>query len=298
MTGGGDEQPTPEEAFDVLAHELRFEILHELNAASDPVPFSALHDAVDVQDSGQFNYHLSKVVGPFVRKSDEGYRLSTAGKRAVGTVFAGEFSGEPLREVAPVPMEGSCHNCNTGLEAVFGESSVRVHCPSCGAVFTEPEIPPGALSGRDREQLPQVINRWVRRWLTSVDLGLCEYCDGRTTTTVCRPREAAAPPWFDADSDREVIVVYECKRCGHWTHSVISFAALVRPPLVSFYHDHGINLRERPLWALDLIERSQTSVAQETPLRVELSVTLDDETRAFVFDREMTLIDESTPAEG
>jgi hypothetical protein len=298
MTGGGDEQPTPEEAFDVLAHELRFDILRELNGASGPVPFSDLHDAVDVRDSGQFNYHLSKVVGPFVHKSDDGYRLSTAGKRAVGTVFAGEFSGEPLRDVEPVPTEGSCHECGTGLEAVFGDSRVRIHCPSCEVVVTEPEIPPGALTGWDREELPRMVNHWLRRWLTSVDLGLCEYCDGRTITTVCRPGEPAAQGWFEDDSELDTVVVYECQRCGHWTNAIVPFAALFRPPLVAFYYDHGINLRNQQLWALDLIEGSRTAVVQETPLQVELSITLDDETRRFVFDREMTLVEESTPAEG
>lgn len=295
MSESGDKQQSPAEAFDVLAHELRFDILQELNAADGPVSFSELQAAVDISDSGQFNYHLSKVVGPFVRKSDSGYRLSAAGKRAVGAVFAGELSGESLRDVEPVPTAGSCHDCETNLAVVVNESSVRVCCPSCEAVYTEPEIPPGTLADWDREELPTVVNRWTRRWLNSVDLGLCEYCDGRTSTTVYRSGEAAGPEWFDADSGPDAIAVYECERCGYATHGDISFAALTRPPLVAFYYDHGINLRKQPLWALGLPERSTVAVVQETPLRVELSVTLDDDTRTFRFDRELALVDESDP---
>ncbi|QRV14078.1 helix-turn-helix transcriptional regulator [Haloterrigena salifodinae] len=54
----------PEEAFRLLGHEIRVQILLALWRASDhALGFSELYDAVDVDDSGQFTYHLSKLEG-------------------------------------------------------------------------------------------------------------------------------------------------------------------------------------------------------------------------------------------
>ncbi|MCH7660071.1 MAG: helix-turn-helix transcriptional regulator [Euryarchaeota archaeon] len=75
------EEIPPEEAFALLGNETRVAIIRELGTADDPRSFSDLHAAVGVRDSGGFNYHLQKLVGSFVRRTDEGYELSGAGER-------------------------------------------------------------------------------------------------------------------------------------------------------------------------------------------------------------------------
>ncbi len=298
MSDGGTEHPAAEERFGRLAHELRFEVLQELNRADGPLTFSELREAVGVEDSGQFNYHLGKLVGPFVHKSGQGYSLSVAGKRAVGTVFAGEFADGYNLDDEPVPASGSCYSCDAALQVEFGESRLRLACSSCDWVYTAPEIPPGALAGVDREEIPGLIDRWSRRLLVSLDLGICEYCDGHVEGTVCQPGEQAAPEWFgEGEVTQDVILVYTCRRCGFSTHAVLPVVALTRPALAAFYHEHGIDLRSQPDWTLDLLVDPAVTVSQETPLRVTLSVTLDDETRVFVFDREAELVAEHTPTD-
>lgn len=296
MPDSGAEHPPAEEAFGRLAHELRFEVLRELNRAEGPLTFSELHEAVGVQDSGQFNYHLGKLVGPFVRKSEHGYSLSVAGKRAVGTVFAGEFASGYEFGDGPASAPGSCYDCGAALQVQFSESRLRLTCSSCDWVYTAPEIPPGALDGVDREAVPGLIDRWSRRLLISLDLGICEYCDGHVEGTVCLPGEEAAPEWFSvAKATRDVILVYSCRRCGFSTHAALPVVALTRPALAAFYHEHGIDVRNRPNWTFDLLVNPTVTVSQKTPLQVELPVTLDDETRVFVFDREAALVEERTP---
>ena len=49
----------------------------ELSAVAhpdDPRTFSELREAVGMRDSGQFNYHLDKLLGTFVRVTEEGLR--------------------------------------------------------------------------------------------------------------------------------------------------------------------------------------------------------------------------------
>lgn len=71
----------PGEAFAALGNETRLEILRALGDVERPLSFSALHDRVEMQDSSQVNYHLDKLVGHFVGKSEEGYSLTRAGRR-------------------------------------------------------------------------------------------------------------------------------------------------------------------------------------------------------------------------
>ena len=60
----------PDDAFELLGNETRVRILQTLGTADEPVPFSELHDRVGLRDSGQFNYHLDRLVGHFLQKTD------------------------------------------------------------------------------------------------------------------------------------------------------------------------------------------------------------------------------------
>lgn len=69
----------------LLGDQRRVAIVAEL-AAAGAVPgsattlrFSRLRDRVGVEDSGQFNYHLGKLCGRLVERTEEGYRLTPAG---------------------------------------------------------------------------------------------------------------------------------------------------------------------------------------------------------------------------
>ncbi|WP_227354497.1 DUF7347 domain-containing protein [Haladaptatus salinisoli] len=76
----------PETAIDALgtlASEHRIAILRELATADEPLAFSELRERVGIRDTGQFNYHLSKLRGRFVRETDGKYELGHAGERVV-----------------------------------------------------------------------------------------------------------------------------------------------------------------------------------------------------------------------
>lgn len=78
--------------FDLLSDETRLRIVSALAAyehahPDDPnIRFAALRERVDARDSGRFNYHLRKLDGVLVEKSDAGYRLTTVGRTVVALV--------------------------------------------------------------------------------------------------------------------------------------------------------------------------------------------------------------------
>lgn len=108
----------PAEAFAVVANETRLRILEALwNASERPVTFSELRRAVDMRDSAQFNYHLGKLTGQFVKKTDEGYDFHYAGKKVVRAVLEGSFNQDPVLE--PFEIDGVCIECGGRLEASY-----------------------------------------------------------------------------------------------------------------------------------------------------------------------------------
>jgi AcrR family transcriptional regulator len=79
----------------VLSNETRLAILPALWETYDPhaernaVPFSELRDRVGIRQGGQFNYHLEQLLGHFVRKGDDGYKLRQAARHVVQAVLSG-----------------------------------------------------------------------------------------------------------------------------------------------------------------------------------------------------------------
>lgn len=71
------------DALSALASEPRIKILRVLAESDEPLTFSDLREAIDMYDSGQFNYHLTELCGRFVRNTDRGYILGHAGERVV-----------------------------------------------------------------------------------------------------------------------------------------------------------------------------------------------------------------------
>lgn len=82
MSGPQITGETPEEAFSLVANETRFQILQALwEADATQQTFPDLRASVGIRDSGQFNYHLGKLIPEFVRQPDDGYELTYAGRQ-------------------------------------------------------------------------------------------------------------------------------------------------------------------------------------------------------------------------
>ncbi|MDY6764143.1 MAG: helix-turn-helix domain-containing protein, partial [Halobacteria archaeon] len=112
MTNEGDKTETmlsPDEAFNVLGNTTRVRILKTLGEADGSLSFAELRDKVGHDDPGNFNYHLSKLEGHFVRKTDEGYELQSAGERVIEAVLSGAMTETPVLE--PTQTDIICHHC-------------------------------------------------------------------------------------------------------------------------------------------------------------------------------------------
>ncbi|WP_435334129.1 ArsR/SmtB family transcription factor [Haloarchaeobius sp. TZWWS8] len=282
------------QAFALLGNETRVAILHELwrSLGEGPVSFSDLRERVGMRDSGQFNYHLTKLTDAFVRKTDDGYSLRFAGMAVVGSILSGHYEQAGFDE--PIPVEGACASCDGPLRFTYVDERATIDCADCGRGVSSASVPAGVFAGRDREDAPELFDRWLRAQVDRVAAGFCMACTGPTTPQVAAENPPSETP-AGTNSPQQPFVVYECARCNERVTSSVTEAVTRHPAVVAFHHEHAIDLRTEPTWALDWLHVPVEILAAD-PLRVAFDVTLDDETLRLTVDEDLVVLAEERRA--
>jgi hypothetical protein len=287
----------PAEAFAVVGDETRFDILKGLWEAPDhPVSFSDLRERVGTRDSAQFNYHLQKLTGQFVEKTDEGYRFRAAGRAVIQAVLSGSLNQDP--ELEPFAIEGECIDCGAGLRAYYEDEALHVECPECGRPHGGWEFPPGGLEGRSREEVMDAFDQRVRHLLCLTADGVCPACNGRTGSTVYYSDADPEDDSYGSLEDRDVTVAHECRRCGYEVTTSVGISLLDDAEVVAFYRDHGVDLDALPFWTLEwCISDRHLEVRDDDPWRFRVAVELDGERLEVELDDDLAVVEaERTPA--
>ncbi|MHB9288697.1 ArsR family transcriptional regulator [Halobacteriales archaeon Cl-PHB] len=275
----------PADAFGALADDTRVDVLRALWEADDQTaPFSDLREAVGMRDSGQFNYHLGKLTGQFVRKTDDGYELSHAGRHVVGSLLAGSYT--MTGDIDPIPFDEPCRNCGQQRTFHYEDERVRVDCEGCD-FYTLFEVPPGVFADHDPEEFIDVAERYLRQLIAQNRKHFCTYCEGHAPPKVLPAAETADD---GADVPEELadhaMARNECQRCGMHMTMDLAAALFDRPEVVAFYHDHGIDVQEASFFQLHSGDTNEARIVAESPLRAtvtyqvggdSLTLTVDDD---------------------
>ncbi|PSQ15660.1 hypothetical protein BRD00_13430 [Halobacteriales archaeon QS_8_69_26] len=128
------------EAFELLGNETRLAILLALweamkpgpSPSKPPLPFSELRDRVGIRHGQNFAYHLDRLVGQFVRKTGDGYALTTAAEEVLGAALAGVLTDHPSFEGEPIDAE--CPHCGEPMVLDDEDGILAQCCPSCEGV--------------------------------------------------------------------------------------------------------------------------------------------------------------------
>lgn len=273
-------EPTPgvEDAFSLLADETRLSILRALYAREKPLSFSELRERVGMRDSGQFNYHLGKLKGQFIEQSDDGYKLTMSGFRVLGAVFAGSYDEQTIE---PVPIDDPCPLCDGDLSAVYDRDHFEIVCEDCETLIISYPAPPGILRGRDREELPTVFSRYARHILGQITDGFCPFCLGPTEVEL------------DIEEVDGIGANHRCQHCGLEMTMSTGISLLQIPEVFEFARAHGLDLRETPLWAQDLIIDGDERLIENgsDPAALEFVITIDDESLTVRLDDQLNAIE-------
>lgn len=309
--------PHTTDAFELLSNETRLAILLALWEAYDPhgteeaVSFSALYDRVNVRDSGNFSYHLDKLVGHYVEEADGGYHLRNAGHRIVQAVIAG--TGLEGRTLPPARVDRSCHRCGAPVEITYADERLYQLCTECegniGPESTEQaprgtlmawDFPPAGLAHRTPDEL---FVAGTIGFLRDVGLrvrGICPACSGSVEASlqVCADHEAPLGEVCPCCGTRdEIRVSYVCSVCKHGASYPVEGAVHDHPAVVAFRHAHGVastyDIDDSGgcgrLW--DHLGGMDHTLVSEAPVRVRITVPEGDETLRLVLDGDIEVVE-------
>ena len=219
-----------EKALNIIGEETRAQIVVELGESvrddgivPAPLSFSELMERVDAEDSGRFNYHLDKLVGTFVYKTDDGYLLQPSGHFLYRAVVSGRLTD---RETVDPFEVGACPDCGEALLAEYpANSCFYVRCPACETFQHAVDLP---ASGFERRTPEAALTAAVRKRHHEVALlgqGVCHGCGA----TVERRLDDGDYEAWDAFYGYDVYAAISCSVCSVGGFGHPAPVALVTP---------------------------------------------------------------------
>jgi hypothetical protein len=306
---------SPEEAFAILGDETRLNIVrvlwragaaHEYDDVDDSastMSFSELRRRVDVDDNGRFNYHLSKLVPHFVRKTGEGYRLSGGGKRIARTVvaLAGDHDAAVSGEVST-----DCPACGAGVTVTYEDQWLRFSCTECpglfgdaapdGTLLNAPFPPPGLVGRTPDDALATELYRCMLD-LTSMMQGVCPECASAVggSLSVCHEHDTGrARPCRTCGTPFAAWGELRCDTCRFAKRLPVELCVMGLAPVIGFLYARGTDVLAPSLDDLFELVRTQVSTAvTENPLRVVTTIGAGDDSLRLTVDEHLAVVDVS-----
>jgi DNA-directed RNA polymerase subunit RPC12/RpoP len=283
---------TSEETFALVGNETRARILEALGDAHGPegdpprLPFTELRSrvATDV-DSSQFNYHLQELVGDFIDRTEDGYRMRPEGTTLYRTIRAGTFARD--ESVAPFEVGCDCHFCGAPIETRHEDSQLHIECSDCKHQYLRTVVPTDAVNN-DIESLRR-IDQHARHRLLASSRGVCRFCASALETRFLTGSET-----LPSRTGLDVDVHQHCEHCGYQHYMKPGLAVLYDPNLVSFCHEHELDVMGTPFWELGFAVTNQNVTIQSTdPWELRFTLTLDGETLVLDIDENLTVTEQA-----
>lgn len=253
------DQLAPDEAFAVLGDETRMGVLGALGELESPVTFSDLYDRSDADDSGAFNYHLDRMVGHFVERTDEGYRLAPAGRRVVESVLSGAVTE---------------HRTSPGPRST---SAVRTAAP------------PWRSSGNTAAWT------WGNLEVLSLASGVCPRCAGTVEweTNVCGSHDAGDGLCPSCEGRYAVGVTATCTNCILLTGGDPVVALAANTDLLALLARNGHNpVDPAAIHRVEAVHGEYEETVHATdPFRATYTFTLDGDSLALTVDEDLTVVE-------
>lgn len=304
------------EAFETLANETRLAILLALWESESPGPprpsksesstqFSELRERVGIRDSGQFNYHLDKLVGPFLESLDEGYQLTTAAKQVLGAVLSGTFSEHGSFEGKPI--DATCGHCGGSVVIDYIDRVLIERCPKCeesgrasseiSGVIGKTDVPPVGLENTTPKEFHRKGRTWIRHRLFSMMEGVCPRCSGPVTARIhiCEDHETGDGPLCErCGMGAKIQAFFVCDVCKKESFVPAHATIFTEQAVKAFYFERGLDYDA--LFDASETEKlvdpiRKTEVQSEEPIEVVVTVEIDGDRLEITLDEDTRVTD-------
>lgn len=304
---------SPDEAFAILGNEIRLEIIrvlwradatHRYDDVSDiaeTISFSELRRQVAIDDNGRFNYHLSQLSPHFVRQTDEGYRLSGAGKQIARTVIA--ISGADDIDFS-ADIEHDCPLCDAPMTATYEEQWLRFSCTECDGVFGDkaPDgsvffstYPAAGLTDRTPDETLETGFYRCMLDITYMMRDICRECAGSisTSVSVCDDHQVSErTPCSYCGTRFPVWAEQRCDSCGFAKRLPVEPFVLTLTPVIGFLANEGIDVLA-PVFTeiIELLQRRVETTAAQEPFRVSVTIEGGAKSLSVMLDDDLNVVD-------
>jgi DNA-binding transcriptional ArsR family regulator len=262
-----------ESALDLLSNETRFDILRALatqrfdETDATGMTFTELFEAIETDDSGNFNYHLKRLLDRLVTKEGEYYRLTHGGIQLFSSLQATTYA-PGYEEV--IPLDQSCPLCQGALRATYREGYLDIGCED--HLLLETYVHPTWIGSLSTDEFLRRVSVILHHQIEEIVTGFCPLCHGALG---CELRTDAEP--------YPVQYYYPCEQCGTELRLRPQQTVSCHVSVQAFYRERGIELRETPPWQL-YETYGETTVRSEDPPRVEFDLDVGGETAVLTVD--------------
>lgn len=314
--------PNPEEgetsalpadnAFATVGNETRIQMLQTLGEADGPLSFSELRDRVGIRQGANFNYHLDKLAGHFIRKADDGYALRAAGERVIEAVRSGSVTNP--ENVPPTAIDHTCPFCEETVLASYYDENLMLLCPGCpgryelsdlpGLEFSPEEygylgrlpLPPAGVQDRSLEEAWRTAWIWANLEFISMSAGVCPRCCGSPgyEVVVCdtHPEDGFCE---DCGSRFAVIGLATCETCKYEVGGQFSLFLMDSCELLAFLTSNGRNPvspdEETPPKLTTVHGEYAEEVLSTEPFEARFTFTIADDALTLTVDDNLTIVD-------
>lgn len=280
---------SPDEAFDLVGDETRLQILQTLAEAGEPLAYSELFDRIDYDDTSNYTYHLEKLVGHFVRKTDEGYLPRLAGRRVVEAVFSEVVTDNPVVDRVDVDMD--CMYCGSPAEMAYHDGVALIYCQECEGEIRDSgladqwpipasdivgyvAIPPAGIHDRTPTEILDAAGISTVSDVQSIVRGVCPGCSAAIDRTpqVCENHNSEDAFCEQCDHQFGIRIAVECRNCSFRTVSPYPTHALGTIELMAFMTTHGIDPFASDAFHLRACEEE---ILSTNPLEAKYTFTAD-----------------------
>ncbi len=303
---------SPDTAFALLADETRLEILRTLSETDEPLAFSTLFERSEYDDSSNFTYHLDKLEGHFISRTDDGYALRQAGRRVVEAVIAGTVTEDPVVERART--ERPCPFCSAPIEVSYRQERVEMHCSECPGALrhvdpreqldTEDEmvghlgnmsLPPAGVQGRTPTEMLKAAQSWKHLDVMADSAGFCSRCSGiiKHSVTVCEDHDGTGGICNQCDRRYAVLFEVECETCHYSKKGIAPACLLAKTELLSFLTEHGGNPLIPDTFDVEpgAVADYEEKVLSVDPFKAAFTFTIDDDALTLTIDEDVSVVD-------
>ena len=316
--GSDSDYLSPDEAFAAIGHDIRIRILEALtdaDRADRPLSFSELRERVGTVDSGKFNYHLDKLAGHFLERSDDGYGFRPSGKRVAEAILSGAVTEAPTLELTRI--DRACQHCGARVAVTYRRERLAVFCPACPGNFGSSnvqeavpsipdeygflgnlDVPPAGVTDRSASEVYETATvRSLSDRLVAAS-GTCPRCSASLDEwhTVCDDHGAESGGCAACGNRYAALHSASCTNCPFDQRVPFGLYLLDDTDLQSFLTANGINLvspdTER---YTDVVMNYEETAVETDPFEAQFTFTADGGAIRLTVDDEYNVVDVSYP---